>query len=227
MKHIVENKRVKAWDLPLRLSKWSLVGLVIAAPLTKWFGSSTLTAHKYIGYCLMTLVLWRVLWGFWGSKTAKFSTFFPTPNKIIAALKGRAGVTLSHTPLGSLMIFALLGLVALQCLFGLFSTDDIVVDGALLHLKPEWGSFATKLHHIGFKLLWILALLHIIANLYYTFVKKQPLIQNMIRGEAPAQKYVDVQENTAHSNFLAFALLVLSACIVFGGLYFFGKSPFS
>jgi cytochrome b len=203
------------------------VGLVIAAPLTKWYGSSALTAHKFVGYSLMTLVLWRFLWGFWGSKSAKFSTFFPTPTKVIMALSGKMGATLSHNPLGSLMIFALLGMIALQSFFGLFATDDITVDGPFYHLMPQWGALATKLHHIGFKLLWILAVMHICANLFYTFFKKQPLIQTMITGKAPAQDYVDLQENSSHSNFLAIALLVLSAIAVFGSLYFFGKSPFS
>jgi cytochrome b len=217
---------VKAWDLPLRLFKWTFVLLIIAAPLTKWYGASNLTWHKINGYCLLILLIWRLLWGFYGSKTALFSTFFPTPTKVFTALKGKAGVTLSHTPLGTLMIFALLGLTLLQTLTGLFATDDISVDGPFLHLMPKIGDFASKYHHLIFKAIWILAIIHILANLIYTFVLKQPLISAMVTGKRPKETFVDVNENNEVSTIKAIALLAFSASLVFGSLLLFGKGVF-
>jgi cytochrome b len=213
---------VKAWDLPLRLFKWALVMLVIAAPLTKWYGSSSLYFHKMTGYLLITLILWRVLWGFFGSETAKFKTFFPTPRKLIE----NKSPTLSHTPMGSLMIFALLGLITLQILTGFFTTDDISVDGPFYYLLPSISGLAGKIHHLGFKAIWICAVIHILANLYYQFIKKQPLISAMVTGQMRAADYVDLKENSSYSSIRAIVFLIFSASFVFGTLYVFGKSPF-
>jgi cytochrome b len=213
---------VKAWDLPLRLFKWALVMLVIASPLTKWYGSSSLYWHKMTGYMLLTLIIWRILWGFWGSDTAKFKTFFPTPRKLLK----NSSPTLSHAPFGSLMIFALLGLLTLQILFGFFSTDDIIVDGPFLYLWPAIAATATKFHYIGFKFIWIFAIIHIAANLYYQFIKKQPIISAMVTGQIRAADYVDLKENSAYSPTKAILFLIISAVFVFGTLIKFGKSPF-
>lgn len=216
------SRYVKAWDLPLRLFKWVLVVLVIAAPLTKWYGSSSLYCHKMTGYMLLTLIIWRVLWGFWGSETAKFKTFFPTPRKIMK----NAAPTLSHTPLGSLMIFALLGLLTLQILTGFFTTDDISVDGPFYHLLPSISGLAGKIHHLGFKMIWIFALIHILANFYYQFIKKQPLISAMVTGKIRAADYVDLKENSAYSPLRALVFFIISLITVFGTIFVFGKSPF-
>jgi hypothetical protein len=72
-----------------------------------------------------------------------------------------------------------------------------------------------------------MAVIHIFANLYYTFIKKQPIIRAMVTGEISRQDYVDLQENSSHSNMRALVLLAFCIIFVFGMLYFFGRSTFS
>jgi cytochrome b len=213
---------MRTWDLPTRLFKWSFVLLVFAAPLAKWYGDASFLAHRMIGYMLLTLLLWRVFWGFFGGELSRFTHFFPTPQRVFTHLKNPQE-TLGHNPLGSLMILALLGLVFVQASLGLFASDEIATDGPFMHLWPQFMGFATKYHHKLFWLLVALAGLHIGVNLFYQFVKKQPLITQMITGKSDKQARPEPHQGSVK---LAFFLFILSVTIVFGGLKVFGQSAF-
>lgn len=82
--------------------------------------------HEYIGYTLLGLVLLRVVWGFVGSKYARFSTFFPTRRAIREHIDSYFGgplhIDLSHNPLGALMVFNLLAVILLICATGMLMT---------------------------------------------------------------------------------------------------------
>jgi cytochrome b len=227
---MIDRGEVRAWDLPTRLFKWTLVALVCAAPLTKWYGDVTLVWHKLVGYSILTLVLWRVMWGFVGGTTARFSTFLRWPWTALAygwdTLRGRRRGYLGHNPLGSWMVVAFLVVIAVQAVTGLFVTDDIIVEGPLKGYVSNAASKAlSTIHHILPRLLLVLAVLHIAANALHT-VLKENVILAMITGRKPAGPFEDAPENRDGSLAVAAICLVIAAGFVFGGLALVGQSPF-
>lgn len=225
------QRRVLAWDGPTRLFKWAFVALIVMAPLSNKFGDSTLLWHKLNGYAILTLVLFRLLWGFAGGTTARFSSFIRSPATILGygldSVRGVKRRFLGHNPLGALMVLALLAVAAAQGLTGLFTTDDIIVEGPLVPLASSaWVKTASVFHHTGFKLVLILSALHILANFAYTFVKKDNLIRPMVTGWKPEGAYEDASEAEAGSWLTAAICLAIAAAIVWGGLALFGTSPF-
>ncbi len=226
-----EPATVPAWDLPTRLFHWALVILILSAWLSYEFaediGDETLVWHRANGLAILTLIVWRVLWGIWGPPPARFAGFVRAPSAIIAyasgLLDGRAGRYLGHNPVGALMVLALLATVGTIAGFGLFATDDNdLVGGPLYRLVGEQqNSLATRLHDQLFNYVLLpLVALHITVNALYTLVKKEPLIQAMITGRKPAEAYVDTKEAgiAARPGIRAVICLAASVAIVFGGI---------
>jgi cytochrome b len=221
---------VRAWDGPTRLFKWTLVALVVAAPLTKWYGDVTLVQHKIVGYSILTLVIWRVLWGFVGSSTARFASFVRWPwtaaGYVWDTLRGRERRHLGHNPAGGWMILALLAVLAVQATTGLFATDDIIVDGPLRgYVSYATAKFLTGIHDVLPRLLLALAIVHVLVNAATT-VFKDNLILAMITGRKTGGGFVDQAEARGGSPLAALVCLAIAAGIVFGGLALVGQSPF-
>ncbi|MFT4098922.1 MAG: cytochrome b/b6 domain-containing protein [Rhodoblastus sp.] len=217
--------QVLAWDGPTRLFKWSLVLLVFDGWLSNEFGGAYPAWHKLNGYAVLTLILFRVMWGFVGGSTARFSHFIALPGRalayVTAAVSGRPQKYLGHNPLGGWMVMALLALVGLQAVTGLFSADEdrLVIEGPFVKFVSDATvSFAAKWHHRIFDAIEIFVALHVAANLFYTFVKKEPLIQGMATGVKPAAPYVDEASARPGSWAAAAICLAIAAAIVFGGV---------
>ncbi len=224
---MAEPRQVRAWDIPTRLFHWTLVTLIILAPLSANMGDPTMRAHKIIGYMLLILIVWRVLWGFTGGSTARFAAFFPWPWWVLRylgdLLKGQKAHYLGHNPLGAGMVFALLLAVALQGGAGLFTTDDIVVAGPLYPLADAaFNKLAAVYHQSGFLVFIGLAGLHILANLLYSAFSGVNLIGAMVSGKKPEKPYVDEAEMQGGSLLLAIGLLAVAAAIVIGGIWLAG-----
>ena len=119
-------RRIAVWDVPTRLFHWLLVGLI---GLSWWSGKQHhYDIHLWSGIAVLTLLLFRLLWGVFGSSTARFSNFVRGPAAIGDYLRG-SWRGIGHTPLGALSVVALLGLLALQVGLGLFASDE---DGLFL-----------------------------------------------------------------------------------------------
>jgi len=174
---------VRVWDLPTRLVHWLLVAGV---GLSWWTGETgRLEWHRWSGYGLLGLVLFRIYWGFFGSSTARFARFVRGPQAVFAYLRGSWQPVPGHNPLGALSVVALLALLATQIVLGLFAVDvDGIESGPLsLYVSFEGGRDAARWHGALFDvLLWLIAL-HIVAILYYGLVKKQNLAASMLHGE--------------------------------------------
>lgn len=226
------SSQIQAWDLPTRLFHWTLVALIVSAWVSFEFaedlGDVTLVWHRANGLAILTLVVWRLLWGIVGPPTARFMSFVRAPGVVIAyarALIGRRPARyLGHNPLGALMVVTLLLVVIAQASFGLFATDDNdLVGGPLYRLVSEAGNLTAKRWHgmiFDFVLL-PLAALHITVNTLYTLVKKEPLIPAMVTGNKPADAYEDAADAVdadGSPNFRALACLIAAAVIVFGGI---------
>lgn len=179
-------QRLRVWDLPTRVFHWVLVGLLAAAWLTSETGP--IEWHAWIGQTLLALVIYRVIWGLIGSQTAQFWNFIKGPKAVFDYARGLLGrstpPSVGHNPLGGLMIVALLLLVALQAVLGLFANDDIYFDGPLRHMvDKDMSDMMTGWHKLVFNLILIAAGVHVAAALFYLVVKRENLIGAMITGD--------------------------------------------
>jgi cytochrome b len=222
---------VRAWDLPTRLFHWTLVLSIAAAWFTAEFaeviGDETLVLHRANGLLVFVLIVWRVLWGLFGSSTSRFAGFLRGPGAALAyawsLVAGPSQRFLGHNPIGALMVVALLATVAVQAGFGLFAVDDNdLVGGPLYRLVDEDANKrAAGLHAFSFdKVLLPLVAIHVLANIFYAVVKREPLIRAMITGWKPAEAYADGGEAKIADRHLlrAAGCLAAAAVIVFGGI---------
>ncbi len=180
--------KIKIWDLPTRLFHWLLV-LCIAFLVFSGKTGNLFDWHQTAGIIVLALVLYRLVWGFVGSSTARFSDFFYSPSKVIAyaktLFKRDSDRHVGHNPVGGLMVFAMLAVLLFQGVTGLFSTDEILVEGPLYELvDSDTADWLTGLHHSSSEILIPLVVLHILAIIFYRVYKKQNLVKPMITGDA-------------------------------------------
>ncbi len=223
---------VLAWDLPTRLFKWALVVAVITAWVSSGFDDPAMTVHKAAGYTVLTLVIYRILWGFFGGTTALFSTFLESPAAIVAYLKTvRSGTErpyLGHNPAGGLMIIALLLACAVQVTLGLFSSDGVMASGPFADAIGEtWSSRAATLHSIWFYVILGLAVVHIGVNLFHQFVKRDNLIGAMVTGRKARAPFADVRNPKRGSPLTALLCLAVATGLVYGTVVLSGGTFFA
>jgi cytochrome b len=148
--------------------------------------------HAYFGYAALSLVLFRVLWGFIGAVHSRFITFVPSPQRLFAFLSGKEGSGLGHNPLGSLSVIALLLVVGIQASTGLFTDDDIAFQGPLTkYVSNATVSLLGSIHALNSNILFGLIGLHLLAIAYYQWVKRESIVFPMIQGD----KEVDVEHD--------------------------------
>jgi cytochrome b len=178
----MDTRRIKLWDLPIRLFHWSLVLLILAAIVTGKIGGNAIVWHGRIGLLLLGLIVFRIVWGVIGSSHARFASFFPTPSTVRAYLQGRwHGI--GHNPLGAFSVLGLLALISFQVASGLLGNDDIAFNGPLADLiSKALSDKLTGLHKLSVNLLIALIALHLAAILYYVHIKKDNLLKPMLTG---------------------------------------------
>ncbi|MBR9971255.1 cytochrome b/b6 domain-containing protein [Magnetospirillum sulfuroxidans] len=212
------SHRVKVWDLPTRLFHWLLVALIVALGVSGELGK--LDLHMIIGPAVLVLILFRLVWGLIGSETARFSHFVRGPKAIRAYLSAaRTGAVRSvgHNPLGAFSVLALLSLVLVQSLTGLFTSDDILSEGPLAHLlSAKSVALISTVHRICFKLLLAFIVLHLAAVAFYRFVKKDDMVEAMITGTKKVP--TTVAGIRFRNPLLALAALAVCAALVWGTL---------
>ncbi len=215
--------RVKVWDLPTRLFHWVLVVLVSVVWISGQWGK--LDLHMLLGSWVVALLLFRWIWGFVGSPTARFTQFVRGPGAVFAYLAAaRTGTvrSIGHNPLGALSVLALLGLLSVQAVTGLFTSDDIFSEGPLAHLvSSKLVSQMSTIHRIGGKVLLALLAVHLAAVVFYTLVKKDDLVPAMITGLKTVPKGVEGIRYA--SPLLAIAVMAGSAAIVWAVLALYGN----
>jgi cytochrome b len=111
---------VPVWDLLVRTGHWLLVVLFFVAYFTE---EDLLTVHSWAGYGVAAYVVIRVIWGFVGSKHARFADFAYGPASTLHYLKGlltfHAKRYIGHSPAGAAMVFALLVSLAVTTVSGM------------------------------------------------------------------------------------------------------------
>lgn len=184
MKSIDPAPLVPVWDLPVRLFHWSLVLLV---GLSWWSAEQGFDrAHFWSGYGLLFLLLFRILWGFFGSSTARFASFLRGRSALAAYLRHGETRQAGHTPLGGLSVLAMLLALLVQIGSGLVQIDDDdFVEGPLSGLVSyDTALVVHDVHEVGFKILLGLIALHLLAIVYYELVRRRALVRPMVTGLA-------------------------------------------
>ena len=207
---------VRVWDLPLRLFHWALFGGVVGMVTTAKLG--WMEWHFRCGYGILTLLLFRVVWGFFGGYWGLFSSFVPSPTQLLAYLRGEAPASaeVGHNPLGALSVLALLTAVGLQVFSGLGADDEIATAGPLArHLTSEWVQTATHYHtKIGKFLLVGLIVLHVGAIMRYRR-KGNNLVRPMVLGDKQLAFPATASRDGTVQRLTALALFVICAYGVF------------
>lgn len=183
---------LRVWDVPIRLVHWLLVALIAFSWWTAEYDH--LDWHIWSGCAVLTLLIFRILWGFAGSSTARFSSFVRGPKSVVRYLRGSRWNAIGHTPLGALSVLAILLVLSVQVGLGLIAEDeDGIVFGPLAHLvSTDTSDTARAIHSLNFDLLLALIALHVGAILFYRFFRGKRLTSAMITGraslDAPAQE---------------------------------------
>lgn len=213
--------KVRIWDLPTRLFHWTLAILIATSIITQSIGGNAMEWHFLSGYAVLTLIAFRIVWGLVGTRYARFSDFFYGPSTIGAYLLD-AGRTLrekyhGHNPLGSLSVFALLGVILLQALSGLFANDDIASEGPLVKFISKAVSDRFTWFHaqLNAYLIYALVGLHIAAVAYYYFRKKKNLVMPMITGDKEVDADVPAANDSWAIRLLATAIFAACAAAVY------------
>jgi len=202
--------KVRIWDLPTRVFHWALVACIVGLVVTGQIGGTLMAWHFRLGYVVLSLLLFRLVWGFVGGHWSRFAVFVRSPATIAAYLRGHKTPEMEagHNPLGALSVLALLTAALVQAGSGLFSDDDIMNTGPLAHLVgSDWVSLATAVH-TRFNKFTLLALvaLHIGAIVFYRVVKRNNLVQAMVSGDKDLNVPVPPTQDGWQRRLLALAL---------------------
>ncbi|MBX9925257.1 MAG: cytochrome b/b6 domain-containing protein [Hyphomicrobiaceae bacterium] len=230
------RETVRAWDLPTRLFHWTLLTLVVSAYISfryaEAIGDYQLKWHRANGIAVITLLTWRIFWAIVGSSTSRITTFAYTP---IAAARygfdlvaGRPRRYLGHNPLGAYVVIVLVALALTQASLGLVTVEhnDITAGPLYRLVSEETTKVASRWHRVLFYYVLLPAIaLHITANLFYTLVKREALIQAMVTGRKPAAAPQECFEDQPAAVIIdspmvrAAVFLALSAAVVIGPVY--------
>ena len=221
-----QNTRLRIWDRPVRLFHWTLILLVALSYASGKSGAWSL--HFVSGYAILTLVLFRILWGFFGSENARFAHFLKSP---LAALRQLARLAkrdqdreTSHNPAGGWMVVVLLSLLLVQGLSGLFANHDpgfsYSQHGPLaLKVSEATQESLSAWHLAGQRYLVFAIALHVLAIMLYKLVKGHELVMPMLTGEKLLPE--GAKAPRLASARLALGLLVLAGAAVFLFIRFF------
>jgi len=209
------STKVRVWDLPTRFFHWSLLVCVVALVTSAQFGGEAMVWHFRFGYAVLSLLLFRLIWGVVGGRWSRFASFLYSPAAILRYIKGhgQSKPSIGHNPLGAVSVFALMGFLLLQVGSGLISDDEIAATGPLSKfVSNATVNLATFYHKdIGKLILIGLVVLHICAILFYLLKKGENLVRPMIRGDKETLIVTPSSRDDARSR--ALAALIFLGCV--------------
>jgi cytochrome b len=169
-------RRILVWDTPTRVFHWLQVLSFSVAYLTA-FSERTRNYHVALGYILLGLLAFRLLWGFIGTRYARFRSFLFNPKEILSylltLLKGRPAHYLGHNPAGSVSVWLLLALGLFVCITGVLALQDAASD------------LVVDLHGLGTNVMLGVIALHLIGMLASSILHRENLVRSMFTGFKP------------------------------------------
>lgn len=209
--------RLPVWDAPVRIFHWALAALVVFSYTTGKLGGDWLPWHMRSGYCILALLLFRLVWGIVGSDTARFASFVRGPRAALAytrALLARRPARFpGHNPIGGWMVLAMLAALMVQAGSGLFADDEIATQGPLaVKVSNALVARMTRIHDLNQWVIVGAVALHVVAIAIYQWGLRMDLIGPMFHGSAAID--APVQPRRA-SNALAAVVLATAAAGVY------------
>ncbi len=195
------SQRSLVWDVPTRVFHWLLVLSFTGAYLTS---ESELDrdVHVVLGYTVLGLIVFRVLWGFFGTRYAQFRSFLFRPGEILAysllMLRGKPPHYVGHNPLGSVSVWLLLGLGILSCISGVMAFEDI------------GGDAIEEAHEVVSNIMLAIALLHIAGVVVSSVLHRENLARAMITGYKLAGPDQGIRRS-----YLWLGIIILAAVVAF------------
>ena len=180
--------KVRVWDLPTRLFHWTLAALVTGSFVSVKLGN--MVWHGRLGYAVLALLLFRLVWGFAGGGYSRFSAFVRGPGSVMAYLR-------------------------VQASSGLFTNDDIAFEGPLSHrVSGALSSLLTTWHRLNENILIALVVVHVAAIVYYRLRLKQDLIGPMLTGDALLSRPYPGSPDNLAMRLRALAIATVCAALV-------------
>jgi cytochrome b len=208
---------VRIWDLPTRLFHWALVVCVLASVISAKVGGNAMVWHMRLGYAVLALVAFRILWGLVGGRWSRFSSFVYSPAALLRYLRGQARdhdhFEVGHNPLGAYSVLAMLAWLLVQVGSGLIADDEIASTGPLIRFVSGEVSLAWTAYHKSYGQwgLFVLVGLHVAAIAFYRLRHRNDLIGPMFSGDKQLPAAVPAARDSVATRL--FALTLLGACI--------------
>ena len=212
----------RVWDLPTRLFHWTLVALIALLYATGEFDLLDMRWHIWSGYATLALIVFRILWGVFGSQTSRFADFvrgpFAIARYIQSLLSTNKQVSVGHNPLGGWSVLALLLCVLVQAVTGLFSSDEVEFDGPFVAYVPvKTVKLMTRLHHWNQDVLLALIGVHVVAVLLYLLLKHENLIGPMLSGRRRLAESQSLRFASVWLALLVLSIAAVAALVCFAG----------
>lgn len=200
---------VRVWDLPTRVFHGLLLIAIVGLVITGEVGGGAMQLHFYLGYGVLSLLLFRLVWGVIGGHWSRFASFIPTPAKVAAYwrdwMSGQHTPSVGHNPMGALSVFAMLAVLLIQVFSGFCSDDEIAASGPWTpFVSGDWVELATEYHsEVGKTLLIILVVLHVASILFYKRFQNEDLVTPMIQGDKALPNNTPASHDSAWTRLLA------------------------
>lgn len=217
---------VQVWDIWVRLFHWSLVISVLFLLFSGETGIGFFDWHRGAGEFVLLLLTFRLLWGIFGSTNARLLSLFRHPihalNHIKSLIAGKSHPERGHNAAGGWAVLALLSLLSVQALTGLFIADeDELTEGAFYGLLSTVNTdLLYSIHHINAELLMVLIAVHVVMVFFYLVRAGQNLISPMVTGRMKRGE-AELSEIRFGAWWLGL-LFLLAACLVVGWLLGWG-----
>jgi len=184
---MTQMSQIKVWDSLVRFFHWSLVSAFIIAFITE---DDFITIHSWAGYLILGLLVTRFVWGFVGTRYARFSDFVYSFENIKQFLKDtlalKAKRYIGHNPAGGAMI------VLLMLSLFMTTTTGVLVLGAEEQAGPVahwfsgttgfWGGALEELHEFFANFTLLLVFIHVVGVFVESLIHKENLISAMLTG---------------------------------------------
>jgi cytochrome b len=213
----VQTTTVRVWDLPTRIFHWVLAACVLGSIVSANIGGNAMAWHFRLGYVVLTLLAFRLLWGFAGGRWSRFASFVYAPSTTLRYLRGQSRDDehhhVGHNPLGAFSVFAFLVILLAQALTGLVADDEIANTGPLIKfVSGATSSLATHWHKdYGQWLIITLIALHLAAISFYWLRQRRNLVRPMLSGDKLLAPHVPAADDNMRSRAVATILLLLCA----------------
>jgi cytochrome b len=170
--------RILVWDIPTRLFHWLLVGSFAGAFVTAE-SETYRDVHVALGYLLLALIGFRIIWGLIGTRYARFRSFAFGPSRVLvyfkSLLRGLPQHYIGHNPAGSWMIYGLLLLGALSGVSGYATYNEI------------GGDLLEELHEVASNAMLLLVLGHVAGVVVSSVLHRENLVRSMVSGYKPGE----------------------------------------